>query len=178
MRTASALLLTALVCINLFGFYTMFVIKQAEVKEETRDKLGASSSLTHYETLTFSNAEFAQLSFNDNGRELHLNGSLYDVVNVENTGNGVKITVEYDSKETQLIQAFGNLFKQQQNQDQTSSPLKTIFSHFQQDYVPLYAQPCSYNDLSFIGECVANNSYPTSSFVGGNLTPPPQFFLV
>ena len=68
-----------------------------------------------------------------------MNGSLYDVVNVENTGNGVKITVEYDLKETQLIQAFGNLFKQQQNQDQTSSPLKAIISHFQQDYISLYS---------------------------------------
>ena len=72
MRTASAILLTALVCINLFGFYTMFVIKQAEVKEEMSKNLGAGSSSAHYETLTFNKAEFAQLQFNDNGKELQL----------------------------------------------------------------------------------------------------------
>jgi hypothetical protein len=99
-------------------------------------------------------------------------------VNIENTGNSVKITVEYDSKETQLVQAFGNLFSQQQGKDQTSSPLKNIISHFQQDYIPLYSQNCSVSNLSLIGECVVNNSYPTSSFADGKLTPPPQFFLV
>jgi hypothetical protein len=177
MRAASAFLLTALVCINLFGFYTMFIIRQAEVKEEMSDKLRAGS-LGHHEVLTFSKAEFAQLAFNDNGKELHINGSLYDIVSIENAGSSVVVTVEYDSKETQLVQSFGSLFGQQQGKDQTSSPIKTIFSHFQQDYVPLYAQPYSLNSLSLIGDYMANNAYPTSSFIGGNLTPPPQFFLV
>jgi hypothetical protein len=178
MRTLTSFLLTALICINLFGFYAMFIVRQTEVKEEMSESVNMPTSTNQREVISFTKTEFSQLYFNDDGKEFRLNGRLYDVVSIEKSGNKVNITVEYDSKETDLVEAFGGLFSQQQGKDQNSSPLKTVISHFQQDYITLYNRIYSFNKLSFIGRCMVNNSYPSSSFVADNLTPPPQFFLV
>ena len=178
MRAVKAFLLTALICINLFGFYGIFMVRQAEIKEEMSESVSMATSSNHRETLKFSKAEFSQLSFNDNGNEFRLNGRLYDVVSVEKSGGIVAVTVEYDSKETALMDAFGGILSQLQDKDQSSSPLKTVISHFQQDYVSTSKVLSSFDNIACIGYCNVNRSYPFSSFVADNLTPPPQFFLV
>jgi len=170
-------LLTALICVNLFGFYAMFLFKQAEIKTEMSERVSMASG-SRSEVLTFSKAEFNQLAFSDNNKELRLNGRLYDIVSIEAAGNHVNITVEYDSKETELVETFGNLLSGQQEKDQSSSPLKTIISHFQQDYIAVYERTYPFENTSVVKLCVVNNAYPSSSFVADNLTPPPQFFLV
>jgi hypothetical protein len=177
MRQVKAFLLTALICVNLFGFYALFLFRQAEIKTEMGERVSMASS-NHSEVLTFSKTEFNQLVFSDNNKELRLNGRLYDVVGIESNSGRISVAVEYDSKETELVETFGNLLSGQQDKDQNSSPLKTIISHFQQDYVALYQQIYSSPNATTIAPCVVNNAYPSSSFVADNLTPPPQFFLV
>ena len=178
MRTVTAFLLTALICINLFGFYAMFLVRQAEVKEEMSEAISHTSASSHYEVLTFNNAEFAQLSFNDNGNEFRLNGRLYDVVSIEKSGGTVAVTVEYDSKETALMDAFGGILSQQQDKDQSSSPLKTVISHFQQDYVATQSLSFVHVNASGIGYYESNQSKLATAFEANKLTPPPQLFLV
>ena len=178
MRIAYAILLTALILINLFGFYTLFIFRQAEIKTEMSEIIGQRGSTGHTETLTFDKAAFAQLSFNDNGKEFRYDGKLYDVVSIQHTGSHVNIIVEYDLKETALVDAFGAILGQQQDKDQSSSPLKTIISHFQQDYVASYDYFNTFVSTITTGYNLINRSHPSSSFVADNLTPPPQFFLV
>ena len=177
MQQVKAFLLTGLICVNLFGFYAMFLFKQAEIKAEMGERVSMASG-NHSEVLTFSKAEFNQLVFGDNNKELRLNGRLYDVVSIESNGGKISVAVEYDSKETELVETFGNLLSEQQEKDQNSSPLKIIIRHFQQDYIVLYERIHTFNNLPVVKLCGVNNTYPSSSFVADNLTPPPQFFLV
>jgi hypothetical protein len=177
MRQVKAFLLTVLICVNLFGFYAMFLFKQAEIKTEMSERVSMLFG-NQSEVLTFSKAEFNQLVFSDNNKELRLYDRLYDIVSIESNGSQVSVTVEYDSKETELVETFGNLLSGQQDKDQNSSPLKTIISHFQQDYITVYERVYAFDNLSVVKRCVVNNAYPSSSFVADNLTPPPQFFLV
>ena len=178
MRVVTAFLLTALIALNLFGFYALFFVRQAEVKTEMSETISRASSANHHEVLTFSKTEFAELAFNDNGNEFRLNGRLYDVVSIENAGATVSVIVEYDSKETALMDAFGGILSQQQDKDQNSSPLKTVISHFQQDYVPTqraFNAPCNVHGAAFY---LDNHVQLPSPFAANKLTPPPQFFLV
>ena len=178
MRRLTSVLLTALVLINLFGFYTLFILKQADIKEEMAEKISHSFSTEHCETLSFDKEVFAKLLFNDNGKEFRYNGRLYDVVNIKKSGARVLVVVEYDAKETALVETFGSLFSQQEDKDQSSSPVKTMLSHFQQDYVVHYLSFISVNNSSLKGYCTVNQSYPLSSFAADALAPPPKFFLV
>jgi len=178
MRRIASVLLTALVLINLFGFYTLFLLKQVDIKEEMAEKISHALSTEHCETLNFDKAEFSELLFNDNGKEFTYNGRLYDVVSIKNSGSRVLVMVEFDANETALVETFGSLFSQQRDKDQSSSPVKIIISHFQQDYIVNHISAVSLNNSLLTGYCPVNQCYPPSSFVADKLAPPPQFFLV
>jgi hypothetical protein len=178
MRLLTSLLLTALILVNLFGFYSLFIFRQADIKEEMAEKISNASSTEHSETLTFDKADFAKLLFNDNGKEFRYNGRLYDVVNIKNSGNQVTVVVEYDANETALLETFGSLFSQQQDRDQSSSPVKTMLGHFQQDYIVNHLVILTLNNSLLTGYSPVNQSYPPASFVADALAPPPKFLLV
>ena len=130
------------------------------------------------ETLSFSKSDFSQLAFTDNGKELQLDGKLYDIVSIKYNSDKVCVTLEYDSKETGLIEGFSGSFGQQQEKEQNSSPLKNILSHFQQDYVAAHI-PALHSDNTLLqGYYMLHRIFPTSSFVANTLAPPPQFCLL
>ena len=162
----------------MFGFYGLFVLKQADIKQGMTLNINGASSTEKSETLSFDKAEFAKLVFTDGGKEFSYEGRLYDVVEIKNSGSRVTVVVEYDAKETDLVETFASLFSQQQGKDQNSSPVKNIISHFQQDYVITNSQTLSADSNSASAHCCVNPSYPPSSFVADQLAPPPQFFLV
>ena len=178
MRTVTAFLLTTLILINLFGFYAIFMVKQTEIKSEMRESVSKSKSSGTRETLSFHKNEFDKLPFDDNGKELHYEGKLYDVVTIEKNDSEVNVTVEYDVKETTLIDTLMGELNQQQDKDQTSSPLKAFLSHFQQDYIANQHYTHLPKSDKITSYCVVNSSYPSSTFMTDNLTPPPQFILV
>jgi len=130
------------------------------------------------ESLSYNKSEFARLTFDDNGKELRMNGKLYDVVSIKAEGGQTIVTIEFDAKETALVGAFADLLNQQQDKASNSSPLKTIVSHYQQDYINnTGALVCFYQAFSKTYQ-ISKQTYPSTSFVADNLTPPPQFFLV
>lgn len=177
MRLLSGILLTVLILVNLFGFYALFICRRADIKKEMAEKIAGNSSTPDQQVLSFEKEAFSKLPFDDNGKEFQFEGKLYDVVSVERSGKQVKVTVEYDSEETDLVTLFTTAWNQQ-DKDQTPSPIKTIISHFQQDYV-LGQQ--SAQAIYKAAATALNNPckhYPVSSFSPRNLTPPPQFFLV
>jgi len=178
MRRITSVLLTALVLVNLFGFYSLFLFKQADIRQEMSEKINGSLSNGHSETLNFDQAEFAKLVFTDNGKEFNYSGRLYDVVGIKHEGNRIAVMVEYDANETSLVETFGSLFSQQQDKDQSSSPVKIILSHFQQDYIVSHSGIAAINISSIKGFTTVSQSYPTSSFVADQLAPPPKFLLV
>jgi hypothetical protein len=178
MRRLTSVLLTVLVLLNLFGFYALFLLKQADIKEEVAEKIRRTISTEHCETLSFDKSEFAALIFNDNGSEFNYNGRLYDVVSVKNSGNRILVAVEYDANETALVETFGSLFSLQQDKEGTSSPVKIIISHFQQDYIIQYAGIAEFAHSLHTNCFGVNQSFPLSFYPADKPEQPPQFFLV
>jgi len=142
------------------------------------ESINRANSTNFRQTLVFSRAAFSSLTFNDNGKELLLEGKLYDVVSINKTDGQTQVTVEYDAKETGLMAAFTDIIGQQQDRTQNSSPLKTIISHFQQDYVTSGALGFGFYNACLHVFPISDNTNQATSFVANNLTPPPQFFLV
>ena len=140
--------------------------------------INRANSTNFREILVFNKAAFSLLTFNDNGKELLLDGKLYDVVGIDKAGDQTHVTVEYDAKETGLVAAFTDIVSQQQDKAQNSSPLKTIISHFQQDYVNSGMPGFAFFHPYVSVFSVSDNINHATSFVANNLTPPPQFFLV
>lgn len=178
MRALTSFILTTLILVNLFGFYAIFVFKQADIKHEMAEQINSRNATENRQILHFDKAEFAGLLFNDGGSEFRYNGRLYDVVSIHHSAGNVTVVVEYDAGETALVDNFGSLFSQQQDKDQSSSPVKNIISHFQQDYVITHVRILSLNNASVTGYNSVNQSYPVSCFIADKLAPPPQFFLV
>ena len=177
MQKATAYLLTALILLNLFGGYTAFILEQGAIKTEMQLSTMQTQTANLREILSFSKSAFSQLAFTDNGKELQLDGKLYDVVSISHNGDKVYVTLEYDSKETRLIEGFSGSFGQQQEKEQNSSPLKNILSHFQQDYVAANTPVLNSGNTTLQGYNILNRMFPCSSFVANTLAPPPQFFI-
>ena len=137
-----------------------------------------AQSVNATEALYFSSSAFSQLAFNDNGQEMQLNGKLYDVIGVTQRGNQFCVTVQYDTRETALIERFSNSFGQQQDKEQNSSPLKNILSHFQQDYVATTAIGIKSQSALLQGAFAIHRISVASLFVANTLAPPPKFFMV
>ena len=177
MRLLTGIFLTGLVLLNLSGFYIAFVFEQADIRQEMAANITHTSN-EHRQTLKFDNKDFSKLLFNDDGKELALDGKLYDVVSIEHVGNLVKIIVEYDSTETNLVGIFDSVFSGQQNNSRNSSPVKNIISHFQQNYVVSHQvfKVASINNAAI--HQLVNPSHPLSCFVAFKLAPPPKLFLV
>ncbi len=178
MQKAIAYLLTALILINLLGGYTAFILEQRAIKSEMQSSDIDGPSANAHETLYFSNNAFSQLTFIDNGNELQLDGKLYDVIGVTQKGNQFCVTVQYDTRETGLIERFSNSFGQQQDKEQNSSPLKSILSHFQQDYVATVVIAVNPQSVLLTGAFTNHRNSVVSSFVANTLAPPPKFFMV
>lgn len=178
LRNISSFILTALILVNLFGFYTIFLFKQADIKQEMAENISNAISTERSEVLSFEKDAYSKLLFTDNGKEFRFNGKLFDVVSIKNAGNNFEITVEYDSKETALIEGFRNMLGQQQDKDQNSSPIKNIISHFQQDCVVRTEHKYVLNNTVLMQYCMVNRCFPSLLFSADKPTPPPQFFLV
>lgn len=178
MRTIRLVLLTALILVNLFGFYVVFIFKEADIKQAMAFNISNNLLTENTETLNFDNVAFSKLVFTDNGKEFSYNGRLFDVIEIKNSGSRVAVVVEYDAKETDLVETFASLFGQQQNQNQGSSPVKNFITHFQQDFVIAETKAVFANNNSFSACYGTNQIYPLSSFVADKLAPPPQFFLI
>ena len=170
-RTIYALLLTGLVIVNLFGFYTLFILKQTNIKNEIAEKICNGSLTERHQVLSFDNDEFSKLQFSDNGKELNFDGKLYDVVSIEHAGAQTHIMVEYDSKETELVNGFVALFNGK-SEGGSGVPLKDVLQLLQKEFVPNQS-------ICLFAESFSNTHYFIPTFYGstgssaGILVPPP-----
>ena len=176
MRQIASFLLTALILVNLFGFYTLFILERTDIRNEMAEKV--NNCYIEHQVLNFDAEQFSKLVFDDNGKEFSFGGRLYDVVSIKHEGRQVEISVDYDAKETDLVEGFKEAFAQHHDKDQASSPLKTIISHFQQNYIADDIGFQTLNAFSVAGYITISKSNIPLTFLPGKLTPPPQFFLV
>jgi hypothetical protein len=174
MRQAAVLFFTALLLVNLFGFYTFFMVQQQRIREEVFENQQANTEAAN-QVFKFTFTQFSALHWTLAGKEFSLNGRLYDVVKLKQTGNQYELTASSDAGETELVSNFLSLFSQQQS-DQDSQPLKNFISHFQQDYVGISLaalMPALYYRASGFFE---KQMQIISCTAFSRRTPPPQFF--
>lgn len=177
MRSLLPLMLISLVIVNLFGFYSFFIIRQVSIRNEISENI-AQEPVMRLQHFTFTQSQFDHLNWTVAGKEFNLDGHLYDIAGIQRTNGAVEVTVEYDASETELVDNFLSLFSSGHDKDMNSSPLKTIISHFQQDYITalqqfqLFALPLNH------AMWISNQKLPSSLFAADKTSPPPQFFLV
>lgn len=177
MKSLIAILLTVLIFLNLFGFYTLFLFQRADLRKEMAERISQRPATEPLGCFTFEKQEFEKLPFGNNGKEIQINGSLYDVVKIASSGNTVKVFVEADTGETDLVETFGSVFSQQQEKGATSSPVKIIISHFQQDYVLNNQDALMSDSNAVISYLFLNKFFLPQSFVADKFVPPPQVFF-
>jgi hypothetical protein len=58
------------------------------------------------------------------GREIHVNGLMFDVESIEKVGDSLKITGEYDYEESGLLEKKAALEEEHQNKDRKGTPMQ------------------------------------------------------
>jgi hypothetical protein len=133
MRVLSFLFLSVLL-LNMFGFYTAFMVKQGAI-HEGRSELTVMANEASHPSITLSKYNFERVSWIREGKEFRHEGKLYDVSKIEFVDGQVKIFVEEDSLETNLINDFIAVLDVQTEKGQNNSPVKLLLEHFLKEFV-------------------------------------------
>jgi hypothetical protein len=131
MRKFLSISLLLILLLNLFGFYVAFKLQQDKISEEMSGLIKDNKG--HQKVLSLTLKDYAELNWTQRGREFRMNDRLYDVAKIETSGKYVRVYVEDDEQETQLVSNFISTV-QQQSEKNTSSPLKTLLEHFLKDF--------------------------------------------
>ncbi len=169
MRTASSIFLLSVLLLNLFGFYFAFTSQQSEIQKD----MVCKSKTKHHQVLSLSKTEFEKIVWLDDEKEMRFNGKLYDVSKIETANNTVKLFVEEDSMETQLVDDFVALFTSQNNQPINSSPVKNLLQHFMQEFTCHASTTIFHPYFSFVALMERDSLF--NSFVTIGQSPPPDF---
>ena len=112
MRKIIAWSLIAIVVVNIFGYLISFGIQNHKIKEDVERTLEQGKNI-YTQQFVFSVMEYGQLHFYENGKELSIEGSMYDVVRKELKDGKVFLTVCYDNKETGLLNELASFFTEE-----------------------------------------------------------------
>lgn len=101
MRHALGLIFTAVILLNLTGFYTSFMVKRNNVRASMRREIGEQPAAA-LQQLELSLEQYKALTA-DEEDEVVINGEYYDVKQVAFTEHGVTLLVKHDGAETELV---------------------------------------------------------------------------
>ena len=172
MKPFLSISLVFLLLLNLFGFYGIFMIKQSGIRQQMFH-LAEKSSGNNQHVITLSPRQFENLHWSVKGKELNMDGHLYDIARIEVNRTEVKLYVEEDDLETQLIADLLSFTRQQTNNNEATSPVIFLLS-----MVCSEVEVPSYNNIHFpvlvkvpVQPCTEANS---SLYVSELLLPPPN----
>jgi hypothetical protein len=168
MKRWMALFLFLLVWIQVAGIYLFFVVRLAQVHEESRDRL-KEKPLEELERLELTEAEYAEARVND--REVKLNGKMYDIGRMEREPGKVILYAEQDEAEDDLLAFVEEIWK---NSQQDQKPVPSFVTHL---FTSIYLLPNPVTGVGRVGEeiipfSISVNHYP--SLILTKDTPPPQ----
>jgi hypothetical protein len=170
MRTITSISLLFLLLLNLFGFYTAFLINQTTIKKGMAEWIDKKEAKHPF--LILSKQEFENINWITDGEEFRLHGNLYDVSSIEFVKDQVKLFVEEDLMETNLVAEFISIFNTQTENNQSNFPVKLLLEHFLQEFT---MQEVAFNfQLPSTSTTVYEKEFSFSSFIAHQQSPPPD----
>lgn len=119
------------------GYRLIYSLGIIYAKEEAKECMVEKNTGT--QKLTLSASDYNSLKWTEKGKEFSFNNEMYDVVNIQKSGDNYSITVYTDKTETGWVASFHNYEKELFHPDQTTKGTKSaedIMSSFQKDYTP------------------------------------------
>jgi hypothetical protein len=163
-----ALFLFLLVWIQVAGIYLFFVVRLAQVHEESRDRL-KEKPLEELERLELTEAEYAEARVND--REVKLNGKMYDIGRMVRESGKVILYAEHDEAEDDLLAFVEEIWK---NSQQDQKPVPSFVIHI---FTVVYLLPYPIEIVEKSGNWMFPYPCPAkqySSYVLIKAGPPPR----
>lgn len=174
MRSFLSISLVTLLLLNLFGFYFIFMIRQDDIRKEMSELVKQERS-QNVQFISFSKYDFDKIVWEQQGKEIRFKGRLYDVTGIEISPNEIKLYVEEDARETDLISDFVSVISSQTEKDQTNSPAKLLLEHFLKEFTVGQTSYIYDPVVSFI--LFINKDFHFTSFISDQQFPPPDWHL-
>ena len=122
--------------------------------------------------ITLSQHDFENIVWAREGKEFRLNKKLYDVASIEFANGAVKIFVEEDAAESELVEKFIALFSTSKQNDQTNSPLQILLDHFLKEFTTTSVAVLYHP--TFTSNFLFQKEIHFSSFISNRQSPPPD----
>ena len=113
----------------------------------------------------------SKLSWVEKGREIRLNGVMFDVKSVEKIGDSLKITGEFDHKESSLLREMEMIEETQEEEDQQSNSIQVLIQ-VMDDSMPRYFAALIPCNLSVSKRFYTESTLPTVFL--NTSSPPPK----
>lgn len=120
------------------GYRLMYSLGIIYSKEQAKECMLDKKATT--QKLTLSAADYNLLKWTEDNKELTLNNEMYDVANIQKSGDNYILTVYIDDKETQWTANYHDFEKQIYHSDQSSKNNKSaeeVMSAFQKEFTPV-----------------------------------------
>ena len=135
-RTIAFIMLFAMVH-YVAGYRLMYSLGILYAKEEAKECMVEKSN--HTQKITLSASDYNSLKWTENTKEFSYNNEMYDVENIQKSGNNYFISVYCDDAETGWVASLHNYEKEFFHPDQSAKGTKSaedIMSSFQKDFTP------------------------------------------
>lgn len=116
------------------GYRLLYSLGILYTKDEAKTSMVEKSNA---KKITFSAKDYNSLKWTEEKKEFSFQNQMYDVVNVQKTGDIYTITAFADDPETELINAFHNFESELFHSDQSNNNAKSaenIMSSFQKEF--------------------------------------------
>jgi hypothetical protein len=118
------------------GYRLMYSLGILYAKQDAKECMTKKNNI---QKLTFSATGFSSLNWSEENKEFSFNNEMYDVSNIQKTGDKYIVTVYSDDFETEFVTAFHSFEKELFHPDQSSKGAKSaedVMSAFQKDFTP------------------------------------------
>jgi hypothetical protein len=107
MKRIACIFLTSLFLLYLGGIQLLYWVKMNKAKyEATAFTQKQDLKTTDTKNFLFTNDQYALIKWLEANKEFSINGQRFDIINIEKTQEGIKITCYNDNEETEIAQAF------------------------------------------------------------------------
>jgi hypothetical protein len=139
MKKIACIFLTSLFLLYLGGIQLLYWAKMNKAKYEATVFIQNQGFKTlDTKCFLFTNSQYASIQWIEANKEFSTNGQRYDIIDIEKTQEGIKITCYCDNEETEIVNAFQKFAdKFFPTQQQSNSSDTDIISKITKEYMPI-----------------------------------------
>jgi hypothetical protein len=160
----SALILFAMLA--QFSVWPVYQLQRSEARKEMKHRLLAEVPVSELSVLRFTQEQFASAKFEDGGKEVWVDSSLYDVVRVEHRSNGcVTLFALRDDGETHVLAALEHLLREVEHNERAGKERRVSM-------VASWASYCEQVPAIVFCAVCADRGFPALVVGGGRIVDP------